>query len=41
MREKMLTLNKIERNKDPKARRVIRKCNITSASEIPQIEEEL
>lgn len=41
MREKMLTLNEIERNKDPKARRVIRKCKITSASKIPKIEEEL
>ena len=37
-------LSKIERNKDPKARKardIIRKCKITGAIDIPSIKEEL
>ena len=38
----MSILSKTERNKDPKtreARKVIRKCKITGANEIPSIKE--
>ena len=44
MRGEILMLSEIERNKDPKtrkARKVIRKYKITSANDIPSINEEL
>ena len=44
MRGEMLILGKIERNKDPKtrkARKVIRKYEITITIDIPSIKEEL
>ena len=44
MRGEMLILGEIERNKDPKtrkARKVIRKYEITSTIDIPSIKEEL